>query len=91
VIYGHRGYHSIFPFIISILSAADENVYGTLFLLLYRSLTSDNPKVLMLIYNDSMSTRERPGRAVIKFRNLGPTLFTMILYDCNLKCLYMYI
>jgi len=33
-----------------------------------------------------------PGRAVIKFRNLWRNPFlTMILYDCNLKCLsYVY-
>jgi len=33
-----------------------------------------------------------PGRAVIKFRNLWANPFlTMILYDCNLKCLsYVY-
>ena len=33
-----------------------------------------------------------PGRAVIKFRNLWPNPFlTMILYECNLKCLsYVY-
>jgi len=29
-----------------------------------------------------------PGKALNKFRNLSPNpFFTMILYDCNLKCL----